>query len=236
MKKSRGFTIIELIVVIAIIAILASIVFSLVVVYIGRAKDTAVKADVAQISKKLQIYYTGGGTYAGFVSPSVTMPCSHDYTIKINPDDRSYVVYAQLCTDSAKYWCIDSTNIATQLDNPPNSDVYSCVSGSGVISGCVPACDTGYSCVDSTCVSDGACSGTCSGCSGLGSNDYYVTGNSNSYDCTVNGNNCCSGTYGGCSWQGGNSNEGGYCGGDEGACSGDASSCGGWCPSGCAFE
>ena len=49
MNKQKGFTIIELIVVIAIIAVLASIVLVNVTQYIGKAKDTAVKANIDTI-------------------------------------------------------------------------------------------------------------------------------------------------------------------------------------------
>ena len=47
MNKQKGFTIIELIVVIAIIAILAAIVLVNVTSYINKAKDAAIKSDLA---------------------------------------------------------------------------------------------------------------------------------------------------------------------------------------------
>ena len=56
MNKQKGFTVIELIVVIAIIGVLATVVIGSVVVYIGKAEDSQVKANVSQAAKQLQIY------------------------------------------------------------------------------------------------------------------------------------------------------------------------------------
>ena len=47
MNKSKGFTIIELIVVIAIIAVLATIVLVNVTQYINRGKDAAIKGNLS---------------------------------------------------------------------------------------------------------------------------------------------------------------------------------------------
>ena len=61
-KKLNGFTIVELLVVIVIIGILASI---SIVAYNGiqnKARASATDADLANIEKKLNIYYTQNGT------------------------------------------------------------------------------------------------------------------------------------------------------------------------------
>src|SRR5581483_1677552 len=56
-KKHSGFTLIELLVVIAIIGLLASIVLVSLNNTRAKARDTRRKADLAQISKALMIYY-----------------------------------------------------------------------------------------------------------------------------------------------------------------------------------
>lgn len=59
--KQTGFTIVELLIVIVVIAILAAIT---VVSYTGitsQANDTAIKSDLANLTKKLQVYYASNG-------------------------------------------------------------------------------------------------------------------------------------------------------------------------------
>jgi prepilin-type N-terminal cleavage/methylation domain-containing protein len=63
--KQRGFTIVELLIVIVVIAILAAIT---VVAFNGvqqRARDTQRKSDLAQIAKALHLYNTDNGSFAG---------------------------------------------------------------------------------------------------------------------------------------------------------------------------
>lgn len=63
--KQKGFTIVELLIVIVVIAILAAIT---IVAYNGiqqRARDTQRKNDLAQIAKALQLYKVDNGTHAG---------------------------------------------------------------------------------------------------------------------------------------------------------------------------
>jgi len=62
----KGFTIIELIVVVAIIAILAAVVMFGVTQYINKSKIAAVKVELDQISKAAVIYYGENGSMANF--------------------------------------------------------------------------------------------------------------------------------------------------------------------------
>jgi prepilin-type N-terminal cleavage/methylation domain-containing protein len=62
-KKAHGFTIVELLIVIVVIAILATI---SIVTYVGiqnRARDTQRKQDVASIARALEMYYVQYGEY-----------------------------------------------------------------------------------------------------------------------------------------------------------------------------
>lgn len=61
--NKRGFTIIELIVVIAIIAVLATVVITSVNKYMAKARDSRRIADANSIVKALQIYYADTGSY-----------------------------------------------------------------------------------------------------------------------------------------------------------------------------
>lgn len=64
MKDERGFTIVELLIVIVIIAILAAIVFVAYTSITGRANDSGYKADAASIVKAMEVYNADNGSYA----------------------------------------------------------------------------------------------------------------------------------------------------------------------------
>jgi len=62
-NKNRGFTIIELIVVIAIIGVLAGIVTVFVITQGQKARDSRRVADLSQVQKALELYYAQYGCY-----------------------------------------------------------------------------------------------------------------------------------------------------------------------------
>jgi prepilin-type N-terminal cleavage/methylation domain-containing protein len=65
-RRSAGFTIVELLIVIVVIAVLASIV---IVAYNGmqaRAKDAERTSDIQAIAKKLELFYVDNGYYPPF--------------------------------------------------------------------------------------------------------------------------------------------------------------------------
>lgn len=119
-RVSSGFTVIELIVVIAIIAGLAAIVTAATVSYISKAKDAAVKANLSQVSKKMQMYYgeEGNNSFELFPPPEINLPCSLG-VYYIHSDANSYAVYALLCSDATNYWCVDSVGRSVQLNEEP---------------------------------------------------------------------------------------------------------------------
>lgn len=233
-KKLEGFTIIELVVVIAIIAILAAIVLTSVFVYIGKAKDTATKANIAQIAKELQMYYINNNEYTNFSKPDVAFPCLQTYWI--NSDTNNFSVYAQLCTNN-KYWCVDSSGEGAELTTVPAT--ASCVEGEGSYF-CSPACTPPETCQqDGSCVDTHtySCSGDCNSCRGLGSDDYYNGGGGcGEYKLWGWGDasSCCT-NYGACTWDTGLN----ACAPVTGGCSGGANDCGANCPygdtSGCSY-
>ena len=116
MNKQKGFTIIELIIVIAIIAVLAAIVLVNVTQYIQKGKDAAIKADMSTLQTNGAVYFDKQSptTYAGFKS---------DATLYGNPETAAIGQGAALTNESESasaycitmklndttYWCVDST-------------------------------------------------------------------------------------------------------------------------------
>lgn len=68
--SKKGFTIIELIVVIAIIAVLSGIIVSNVMGYESRARDAKRLADIHNLVTALNLYYTNHGQYPSYTQPS----------------------------------------------------------------------------------------------------------------------------------------------------------------------
>lgn len=117
MNKQKGFTIIELIVVIAIIAVLAAIVLVNVTQYIARSRDAAIKGNMATIATNAAVFFDGNNTYIGdptFVSgASYTQPAaaigSAGGTMGTpNASASAFCVSATL-TNGTDTWCVDST-------------------------------------------------------------------------------------------------------------------------------
>ena len=81
MQQQKGFTIIELIVVIAIIAVLAAIVITNVNGYMAKARDSRRAADIRNIQVALAMYYASNGNYpasGGATSPNGSWSNSND--------------------------------------------------------------------------------------------------------------------------------------------------------------
>lgn len=79
MKKLRkGFTLIEMLVVVAIISILAGIVLTGVTGFQANARDTKRIADLKQIQNYLELYYNRFGHYPGTAAGAVGAPANWD--------------------------------------------------------------------------------------------------------------------------------------------------------------
>jgi prepilin-type N-terminal cleavage/methylation domain-containing protein len=129
MNKSKGFTIIELIVVIAIIAVLAAIVLVNVTQYINKAKDSAIKANLDTIRVNAAAYMAdttlGNGHFNGFLATvgytnpqsavnsgggAVTATCNGTSSTcaTTSTDGTKFCVSSTLATSATTHYCIDS--------------------------------------------------------------------------------------------------------------------------------
>jgi prepilin-type N-terminal cleavage/methylation domain-containing protein len=145
MQKQKGFTIIELIVVIAIIAVLAAIVMVNVTQYIAKGKDAAVKGNLASAMANAAVYYDANPTL-GAVCADTTYGFKTAFDAAaaqygagsascagttISATSSYWCACARLVSDNTKYYCVDSTGkklegtVACSTDCAAGSD-YTC--------------------------------------------------------------------------------------------------------------
>jgi type IV pilus assembly protein PilE len=72
--RSRGFTLIELMIVIVIIAILATIAYPSYTSHIRKARRAQAKADLTELAQMLEREYTVNRSYAAFTLPFTVSP------------------------------------------------------------------------------------------------------------------------------------------------------------------
>lgn len=90
-KNGVGFTIIELVVAVAIIAILASIIIAGITQYISVAKDSAAKADLNNLVTAGQAYLASTGSYDSWITDVMGFSCAGatDYSNICNALDKA---------------------------------------------------------------------------------------------------------------------------------------------------
>ena len=117
MQKQKGFTIIELIVVIAIIAVLATIVMINVTSYIAKGKDASIQGNLANLMTNSASYFDSTSNYTNFCA-ATTGAASYLTAIDsteggtgktdCNVATSAWAACAQLVNTDA-YFCVDST-------------------------------------------------------------------------------------------------------------------------------
>jgi len=130
-NKSKGFTIIELLVVVAIIAVLAAIVLVNVTGYINSGKDAAIEGNLATILTNGAVYYDANGNYQNFCTNAyVTAPSaavdkayggSGNVTCTVNSTNTAWCACSPLKVTSANpansTFCVDSTGYKKVTQN-----------------------------------------------------------------------------------------------------------------------
>lgn len=127
-QKSKGFTIIELLVVVAIIAVLAAIVLVNVTGYINQGKNAAIKGNLATVLTNGAVFYDANGNYANFCTnayftgPSAAITAAGGAAIcTVNGANTAWCACSTLKVTSAEpansTFCVDSTGYKKVTQN-----------------------------------------------------------------------------------------------------------------------
>ena len=137
MIKNKGFTIIELIVVIAITAVLSGIILFSVTQYINRGKDSNISGNLVVLITAGEVYYNADNTYSGFCGSDVVtnaenqMPqntsevcptnnagvCCFVYTSSDNYNGKSWAACAREFVNPNMAYCVDSRGMKEEIAN-----------------------------------------------------------------------------------------------------------------------
>lgn len=93
----RGFTLIELMIVVAVVAILAAVAYPSYTDHVRKSRRGQAKADLAELSQLAERYHTTNNTYAGFTPPFSVSPReggSAQYGLRFQGAQSTYQITA----------------------------------------------------------------------------------------------------------------------------------------------
>ena len=140
----KGFTLIDLIVTIAIIAVLSSIVLFSVTQYINKGKDTNVSGNLSVLVPAGEVFYNMNNTYSNFCTSNSLKNAYSQMSVPVEKntcstgtyaglccnvasDGNSWVACAQMFTDVSKAYCVDSRGVKKQISvGSCDNDLTSC--------------------------------------------------------------------------------------------------------------
>ena len=135
MRKNIGFTLIELVVVIAVIVILSAIILFTINQYINKGKDSNIKGNLAVLVASGEVYYNGSGDNSyrasdteDFCDSNVVqnarsqIPLNSSFLCKVNFSGDAWAACAKLFTDASKAYCVDSRGLKKEISESDCSE------------------------------------------------------------------------------------------------------------------
>ena len=133
---NKGFTLIELAVSVAVVAILAVIVLFSIAQYINKGKDANISGNLSVLISAGESYYNIGNTYSSFCASGATVniisqmpenPNGSCYNASANksgvccnvslPVGDAWMACAREFTNTAKAFCSDSRGVKKEIDS-----------------------------------------------------------------------------------------------------------------------
>jgi len=130
-----GFTLIELIVTVAIIAVLSGVILFSVTQYIAKGKDSNIAGNLAILIPAGEVWYNGGGSYQGFCEPGTNsviknvvsqMPLGTDFHCHVERYNKAWAACAIKFSDPTTAFCVDSRGMKEDIEiavNPCSEEV-----------------------------------------------------------------------------------------------------------------
>ncbi|MFA5870634.1 MAG: type II secretion system protein [Candidatus Paceibacterota bacterium] len=130
MKQNKGFTLIEMLVVVGMIGVLAAAVLTALGPSRNKAKDARIISAVNQIAALIEAKHDGTSfpTSSVVTSDSVYSQLAADAaanngSIVMEIDKNRFVVSSLLSSDAAKFYCVDSTGMRKTAGAPVVGDI-----------------------------------------------------------------------------------------------------------------
>ncbi len=127
-RRSRGFTLIELMIVVAVIAVIVAFAYPSYVDHVRKSRRAQAKADMVELAQLLERWHTVENTYEGFAAPFERSPReaaadTEQYQIGVAVDDaNSFTITAtpqrQQADDRCGTLTMNQAGVKTP-DSPP---------------------------------------------------------------------------------------------------------------------